>query len=61
MASSASINPSTNRTAVIATRNTASFKQVSMRETLTFMRDIAVVFGLQLAFRTMMLLRKLNY
>jgi hypothetical protein len=61
MAASASMNPGTNQMAVIAAGNTADFKQVSMGETLTFVRDVVVVLGLQVAFRTMMLLRKLNY
>jgi hypothetical protein len=61
MAASASINPSTSQMAVIATGNTAGSNGVSLRETFTFARDIMIVLGLQLAFRTMMLLRKLNY
>jgi hypothetical protein len=61
MAASASINPSTSQMAVIATGNTAGSKEGSLRETFTFVRDIMIVLGLQLAFRTMMLLRKLNY
>ncbi len=47
--------------AVIATGNTAGSKGVSLRETFTFVRDIMIVLGLQVAFRTMMVLRKLNY
>lgn len=60
MAASASINPGTSQIAGIATGSTAGSK-VSMRETVTFVRDIVIVLGLQLVFRTMMLLRKLNY
>jgi len=61
MAASASISPGTSQIAAIATGNTAGSNKVSMRETFAFLRDIFVVLGLQLAFRTMMLLRKLNY
>jgi hypothetical protein len=61
MAASASINPGTSQMAVIATGSTAGSREVSLRETFTFVRDIMIVLGLQLAFRTMMLLRKLNY
>ena len=60
MSASASINPSTNRVPVIARGNTAGPK-VSMRDVLTLLRDASVVLGLQLVFRTMMFLRKLNY
>jgi hypothetical protein len=61
MAASASINPGTSQMAAIATGSTARSSEVSVRETFTFVRDIIIVLGLQLAFRTMMLLRKLNY
>lgn len=61
MAASPSINPVTSQMAMIATGSTPRFEAVSMRETFTFVRDIIVVLGLQLVFRTMMLLRKLNY
>jgi hypothetical protein len=61
MAASASINPSTSQMAVIATGSSAGSKEVSLRETFIFVRDITIVLGLQLAFRTTMLLRKLNY
>jgi hypothetical protein len=57
MSASASINPNTNRMAVIA----AGSEHVSTRETFEIVRDIAVVLGLQVVFRTMMFLRKLNY
>ena len=60
MAASASINPRTSQMAVIAAGNTAGSK-VSVRETFTFVRDIIIVLGLQVVFRTMVLLRKLNY
>lgn len=61
MSASASINPGTSQLGGIATGSTAGGKEVSMRETVTFVRDIIVVLGLQVVFRTMMLLRKLNY
>lgn len=61
MSASASINPGTSQMAGIATGNTGGSKEVSMRETVTFARDIIVVLGLQVVFRAMMLLRKLNY
>ena len=61
MAASASINPGTNQLAVIAAGNTAGSKKVSMREAFAFLRDIMIVLGRQLVFRTMMVLRKLNY
>lgn len=61
MAASASINPGTSQLGGIATGNTAGCKEVCMRETITFVRDIVIVLGLQAVFRTMMLLRKLNY
>lgn len=61
MSASASINPNTNRMAVMATGSAASSERVSLRETLEFVRDIIVVLGLQVVFRTMMFLRKLNY
>lgn len=60
MSAGASINPGTSQMVGIATGNTAGSK-VSMREAVTFVRDIIVVLGLQAVFRTMMLLRKLNY
>ena len=61
MAASASINPGTSQLAVTATGNTAGSKKISMQETFAFLRDIIIVLGLQLVFRTMMVLRKLNY
>jgi hypothetical protein len=54
------VNPSTNQAAVI-TVGAAEFEQTSMREKVHFVRDIAVVLGLQVVFRTMMFLQKLNY
>ena len=60
MSASASINPGTSQLGGIATGDTAG-SRVSVRETFTFVRDIIIVLGLQLVFRTMMLLRKLNY
>jgi hypothetical protein len=61
MAASASINPGTSQMAVIAAGNPARSNEVSVRETAAFLRDIIIVMGLQLVFRTMLLLRKLNY
>ena len=61
MSASARIKQSTRQMAVIATGNIAASKEVSMRERFTFAQDIIVVLGLQLVFRTMMVLRKLNY
>ncbi|HEV3481385.1 MAG TPA: hypothetical protein VGR97_03560 [Candidatus Acidoferrales bacterium] len=61
MSASASINPSTSQLGGIATGSTAGCKKVCMRETFTLVRDIIIVLGLQAVFRTMMLLRKLNY
>ena len=61
MSASASINPGTSQLGGIATGSTAGCKEVSMRETATFVRDMIVVLGLQVVFRTMMMLRKLNY
>ena len=61
MAASASVNPSTNRMAVISMASTADREEVSARETLAVVRDTIVVLGIQVVFRTMMFLRKLNY
>lgn len=61
MSASASINPNANRMAAIAAGSTTGFEHVSRRETFEFVRDIIVVLGLQVVFRTMMFLRKLNY
>jgi len=61
MSAIASVNPSTSQIAVIATANTANFEDASMRETLAVVRDTIVVLGIQMVFRTMMFLRKLNY
>jgi len=61
MAASASINPSTSQIAGVTAANTANFEGSSVRETFTVVRDTIVVLGLQVVFRTMMFLRKLNY
>jgi len=54
------VNSSTSQAAVI-TIGAAEFEMVAMREKLHFLRDIAIVLGLQIVFRTMMFLQKLNY
>jgi len=61
MAASASVNPSTNQMAVIGMVSTADREEVSTRETFAVVRDTIVVLGIQVVFRTMMFLRKLNY
>lgn len=61
MSASASINPNANGMAAIATGSIAGSEHVSRRETYEFVRDIIIVLGLQVVFRTMMFLRKLNY
>jgi hypothetical protein len=62
MSAIASVNPSTSRVAAIPMGATVPhFEKAPMRETLTVVRDTVVVLGLQVVFRTMMLLRKLNY
>jgi hypothetical protein len=40
---------------------TADFQEISMRRTLVAVRDTLLVLGMQIVFRTMMLLRHLNY
>lgn len=61
MSASASVNPSTNRMAEISLASTAEHEEVSTRETLAAVRDTIIVLGIQVVFRTMMFLRKLNY
>ena len=54
------VNLNTSQAAVI-TIGAAESEQVAMRERLHFFRDTAIVLGLQVVFRTMMFLQKLNY
>lgn len=61
MAASASVNPSSNGMAAITMARTADRGEVSTRETIAVVRDTIVVLGIQVVFRTMMFLRKLNY
>jgi hypothetical protein len=60
-ATASSINLNTSGVAAIAEGNSADFKEVPMRETVALVRDVFVVVTLQVVFRTMMFLRKLNY
>jgi hypothetical protein len=39
----------------------ATFEVTSIRERLTIVRDTLVVLGMQVAFRAVMILRRLNY
>ncbi len=61
MSAVASVNPTPNRMAVVTEGSSADLEKVSTRETLAVVRDTIVVLGLQVVFRTMMFLRKLNY
>ncbi len=61
MSAIANVNPRASQIGAIAAGNTAGFQEVSKGEALTLVRDTIVVLGLQIVFRTMMFLRKLNY
>ncbi len=61
MSAIANVNPRASQIGAIAAGNPADFQEVSKGEALTLVRDTIVVLGLQIVFRTMMFLRKLNY
>ncbi len=61
MSAIANVNPRASQMTAIAAGNTAGFEEVSKGEALTLVRDTIIVLGLQIVFRTMMFLRKLNY
>ncbi len=61
MSAIANVNPSATQIGAIAAGSTAGFEEVSKGEALALVRDTIVVLGLQIVFRTMMFLRKLNY
>jgi hypothetical protein len=49
------------RPRAIAIPYPATFEVISMREKLSILRDTLVVLSLQIAFRTTMFFRRLNY
>jgi hypothetical protein len=49
------------RPRAIAVPYPATFEVISMREKLSILRDTLVVLSLQIAFRTTMFFRRLNY